>query len=71
MSFFICHNFSFRGQYSLQLNVKILKPEFEDILHALINDLRVKILRRTHDVKFAMVIDNYENKVSRTLFIFL
>lgn len=47
------------------LNIKILKPEFKSILKALIDDVRIKIFKRSHDIKFAMVFDNYDNvKVS-------
>lgn len=42
------------------LNIKILKPEFESILRALIHDLRVKTITNTHDIKFCMVIDHNE-----------
>ena len=42
------------------LNIKILKPEFESIFKALISDLRVKTIQRTHDIKFCMIIDHYE-----------
>lgn len=45
------------------LNIKILKPEFEAILKAYIDDLRVKTICRTHDIKFAMIIDHFESKV--------
>lgn len=44
------------------LNIKILKPEFEAILTALIDDIKVKIIRKTHDVRFAMVIDHFDSK---------
>ena len=45
------------------LNIKILKPEFESILKALIEDLRIKIIRKSHDIKFLMVIDYFNPKV--------
>mmetsp|Transcript_43058 Transcript_43058/g.50497 ORF Transcript_43058/g.50497 Transcript_43058/m.50497 type:complete len:460 (-) Transcript_43058:107-1486(-) len=44
------------------LNIKILKNEFEAILKALIDDLRIKIIQKSHDIKFCMVFDNFEVK---------
>lgn len=59
-------NKSYHSSYSKKfpLNIKILKPEFESILKALIDDLRVKSAQRTHDIKFVMIIDQFEAKVS-------
>lgn len=51
-------------QNKFPLNIKILKPEFETILKALIEDIKIKTYRKTHDIKFAIIIDNYEAKVS-------
>ena len=53
------------------INIKILKPEFEAILKALIDDLRVKTIQRSHDIKFAMVLDHYECKLTILITIFI
>jgi hypothetical protein len=47
------------------LNIKILKPEFQSILKALIDDVRIKNFRRTHDIKFAMIIDNFDKVMGK------